>query len=263
MGVGRRRAWRARAFAGGVLLFLLLSGGPAAPARPASSSRSPRIVGLQLADARQNAQSQGFVLSVSAYQVTDQAPEGSVIAQDPAAGANALKGAGHGHRRARRNKRWRCRILRLHTEADAFDILAQNNLAPGERSEAYDPEVPANLVIRTNPRAGVNVARGTPIDYVISLGAAPTPTPAPLPTATLPPLPTAAPTPVPTAPPTFAPTPPPTPPPPTPTPAPPDRAADASADARHGGQLLDMRRPGRGEGTDRCGRTAVRRRVPV
>jgi beta-lactam-binding protein with PASTA domain len=218
-------------FAGGGLLFLLLSGKPGGGPNPSGLLiQVPSYVGLQLADARQNAQSQGFVLSVGAYQVTDQAPEGSVIAQDPAAGATALKGSAVTVTVATQKQTVPVPDLRLHTEADAFDILAQNNLAPGERSEAYDPDVPANLVIRTNPRAGVNVARGTPIDYVVSLGPAPTPTlpppatPTPPPTATpfstVPPPPT--PTPVPTpVPPTPTPTPPPTPsPPPTPAPTP-------------------------------------------
>ncbi len=205
--------------AGAVLLFLLLSGQkPAASPNPSGLVVSvPSYVGLQLAGARKNAQSQGFVLSVGAYQVTDQAPEGSVIAQDPAAGAVALKGSEVTVTVATQKQTVPVPDLRLHTEADAFDILAQNNLAPGERSEAYDPEVPANLVIRTNPRAGVNVARGTAIDYVISLGQTPTPTPPPIstpppptPPPPTPPPPTAAPTPPPTSGPTAAP--------PTPTP---------------------------------------------
>ena len=203
---------------GGVLLFLLLSGKPAATPGPSGLPVPvPSFVGLQLADARRNAQTQGFVLSVGAYQVTDQAPEGSIIAQDPAAGANALKGSEVTVTVATQKQTVPVPDLRLHTEADAFDILAQNNLAPGERSEAYDPDVPVNLVIRTNPRAGVNVARGTPIDYVVSLGPAPTPTPPPIATLSpTPPPPTLPSTPVPTAPPTAAPTPPP----PTPTPHP-------------------------------------------
>ena len=203
---------------GGVLLFLLLSGKPAATPGPSGLPVPvPSFVGLQLADARTNAQTQGFVLSVGAYQVTDQAPEGSIIAQDPAAGANALKGSEVTVTVATQKQTVPVPDLRLHTEADAFDILAQNNLAPGERSEAYDPDVPVNLVIRTNPRAGVNVARATPIDYVVSLGSAPTPTPPPIETLLpTPPPPTLPSTPVPTAPPTAAPTPPP----PTPTPAP-------------------------------------------
>ena len=209
-------------FSGGVLLFLLLSGRPAGTPGPSGLLvQVPSFVGLQLSDARNNAQSQGFVLSVGAYQVTDQAAEGSVIAQDPAAGATTLKGSEITVTVATQKQTVPVPDLRLHTEPDAFDILAQNNLAPGERSEAYDPDVPANLVIRTNPRAGVDVARGTPIDYVISLGPAPTPTPTPTPTfAPVSFGPTPPPPPTPAATPTPTPTPPPPTPPPTPTPTP-------------------------------------------
>jgi serine/threonine-protein kinase len=217
-------------FAGGILLFLLLSGrGPAAtPGASGVLVQVPSFVGLPLADARRNAQAQGFVLSVGAYQVTDQAAEGSVIAQNPPSGVSAPKGSEVTVTVATQKQTVPVPDLRLHSEADAFDILAQNNLAPGERSESYDPAVPASAVVTTNPHAGVNVARGTPIDYVVSLGPAPTPTPAAPPTATATPPPTATPqptapprtafiTPVPTAPPTPTPTPVPT---PVPTPAP-------------------------------------------
>ena len=208
-------------FAGAVLLFLLLTShsGGSVPPPTGDVVQVPSFVGLQLADARNNAQSQGFVLSVGAYQVTDQAAEGTVIAQDPASGTSAAKGSEVTVTVATQKQTVPVPDLRLHTEADAFDILAQNNLAAGERSEAYDPDVPANLVIRTNPRAGVDVAKGTPIDYVVSLGPAPTPTP------TLPPTPFTIPTPtslIPTLTPTIAPTPTPVPTPtPTPTPTPP------------------------------------------
>lgn len=205
-------------FAGGVLLFLILNGhqAPVGPLPSGLVVQVPSFVGLPLGDARRNAQAQGFVLSVGAYQVTDQAPEGSVIAQDPAAGVNAARGSEVTVTVATQKQTVPVPDLRLHTEANAFDILAQNNLAPGERSESYDSEVPVNLVIRTYPRAGIDVARGTPIDYVVSLGPAPTPTP------TLVPTPTPVPTPLPTPPATQMPTPPPpTPPPPTPTPSPP------------------------------------------
>ena len=163
-------------FAGGVLLFLLLSGrGPSATAPPSGSVVDvPSFVGLPLADARRNAQSQGFVLSVGAYQVNDQAAEGTIIAQDPAAGGQAPRGSEVSVTVATQRQTVPVPDLRLRTEAEAFDILAQNNLAPGVRSEAYDPEVPANLIVRTNPRAGVDVARGTAIDYIVSLGAVPT-----------------------------------------------------------------------------------------
>src|SRR4051794_1782981 len=223
-------------FAGGALLFLLLSGRqPAAsPAPSGALIQVPSFVGLPLTDARKNAQAQGFVLTVGAYQVTDQAQEGSVIAQDPASGVTAPKGSEVTVTVATQKQTVPVPDLRLRTEAEAFDILAQNFLAPGERSEAYDPDVPSNLVIRTNPRAGINVARGTPIDYVISLGPAPTPTPTVPPTPFIPPTPgrgttarrgprfrAGSPPGPPPRPPPRSPPPPSPPPPPDPPPAPP------------------------------------------
>ncbi len=214
-------------FAGGVLLFLLLSGrGPSATVPPSGSVVDvPSFVGLPLADARRNAQSQGFVLSVGAYQVNDQAAEGTIIAQDPAAGGQAPRGSEVSVTVATQRQTVPVPDLRLRTEAEAFDILAQNNLAPGVRSEAYDPEVPANLIVRTNPRSGVDVARGTAIDYIVSLGAVPTATPTleptPSPTIEVTPTPSPSPTPSPTLVPTPTPTPTPTlAPTPTPTPSP-------------------------------------------
>ncbi len=66
---------------------------------------------------------------------------------------------------------------RLLTEPEFFTLLAQNSLIPGLRSEEFDLEVPIGLITRTNPRAGIEVAQGTAIDYLVSLGPPPTPTP--------------------------------------------------------------------------------------
>ena len=65
--------------------------------------------------------------------------------------------------------------VRLQTEAQLFALLAQMELLPGIRSEEFDATVPATLLTRTSPRAGIQVARGTAIDYLVSLGAPPTP----------------------------------------------------------------------------------------
>ena len=43
----------------------------------------------------------------------------------------------------------------------------------GLRSEAFDPTVPLGLVARQSPSAGIVVAKGTPVDYVISKGPEP------------------------------------------------------------------------------------------
>ena len=204
-------------FAGGVLLFLLLSGrGPVATPPPSGVAVSvPNVVGMTLEQARQAATAKGLILTVGAYQVTDTAAEGIIIAQDPALGDSVNRGSELSVTIATQRQTVAVPDLRLRTEAEAFQLLAQANLAPGQRNEAYDPQVPATLIIGTSPRASIEVARGTAIDYTVSLGPQPTSAPTPTPSPTPQPTATPEPTPIPTAPPTEPPTAPPT---PTPTP---------------------------------------------
>jgi serine/threonine-protein kinase len=209
--------------AGGVLVFLLLNGpgGPPSGSPTPALAEVPSLVGRSLAEARQVATTAGFVFTVSAYEQTDAQPEETVLTQSIPAGERVNAGSELSVVVATQKATVPVPDLRLRTEAELLSILLDANLIPGAKSEAYDPEVPASLIIRTNPRFGVEVARDTVVDYVVSLGTAPTASPSPSPT--LPPTPS--PTPTPTVPPTAPPTPtePPTAPPtasPTPTPAP-------------------------------------------
>ncbi len=219
-------------FAGAVLIFLLLSrpGGPAPS--PGGLVETPVLVGQLLDDAERIATERGLVLSVGGYEASDEAPENTVIAQDPPAGGSIATGSRVTVTVATQRQIIPVPQVRLRSEVELFALLAQSNLSPGTRSETFDPEVPAGLIVRTNPREGVQVARGTAVDYVVSLGPPPSPSPTPVPTPTLPVTepptgtlpptipPTGTATPVPTMPPT--PSPQPTPPPPTaePTPVP-------------------------------------------
>ena len=63
--------------------------------------------------------------------------------------------------------------LRGVAEADAVDLLVAADLAPGDRTEAFDPDIAVGAVISTDPVAGTEVAPGTAIDYVVSKGAEP------------------------------------------------------------------------------------------
>ena len=82
-------------------------------------------------------------------------------------------------------------------EADAFNQLLDADLTPGERTDAFDADIPEGSVISTDPAANSDVERGRTVDYVVSRGPEPTPTPEP----------TVEPTPEPTAEPTAEPTP--------------------------------------------------------
>ncbi|HUP82927.1 MAG TPA: Stk1 family PASTA domain-containing Ser/Thr kinase [Candidatus Limnocylindria bacterium] len=199
--------------AGGVLLFLLLSnrGGQPTSSPSGAPVAVPAVIGMSLDQARQAATANGLILSVSGYEVTDEADEGEIIAQEPASGGQANRGSELSVTVATHRQTVAVPDLSLRTEAQAFELLAQFNLTPGLRTEAFDPQVPATLIIGTSPRAGIEVARGTAVDYIVSLGpaptAAPTPTPSPSPIPTTPPPVTPVPTVPPTVPPTASPTP--------------------------------------------------------
>jgi len=213
-------------FAGGLLLFLVLSNRPpgASPTPLGSLIEVPSFIGLSWDTAQQEADSKDLVLTVGSYMVDENSTENTVLSQDPGAGEHVSHGARISIVLSSRSPTVPVPDATLRTEAEFFSLLAQDELVPGIRSVEYDPTIPPTLIIRTNPRAGIDVARGTAIDYVVSLGPAPTPTPTPLlPTPQI----TASPTPPPT--PTQKPvvTPPPTPtlqptepPPPTPVPTP-------------------------------------------
>ncbi len=91
--------------------------------------------------------------------------------------------------------------LRGFTPDDAVNAILDLGLQPGQRTDKFNGQVTDGLVIRTVPDAGTEVQPGSPVDYVVSRGAKPSPTPEP----------TLEPTPEPTPEPTLEPTPEPTP----------------------------------------------------
>ena len=90
-------------------------------------------------------------------------------------------------------------------EADALVALGAAGLNAGEKASKYDNDK-KGTVISTDPKAGVVVQSGTDVDYTVSRGPSPSPSPTPKPTAKPTPKPTAKPTPKPTAKPTPKPT---------------------------------------------------------
>jgi hypothetical protein len=61
------------------------------------------------------------------------------------------------------------------SEASALASLASAGLGAGFREEAYHASIVAGNVISSDPVSGVTVALGAEVDYVVSLGTAPTP----------------------------------------------------------------------------------------
>ncbi len=196
------------------ITFQLLSG-PSQPTAPQQVA-VPELVGKLLADATEEADALGIKLEVT-EQPSEQ-PVGTITAQDLPAGTLVAVGSTVRVAVASGLEQVPMPDLRNKTEALAVQEIVTAGLLPGAKTEAFDPVVPIGLVVTQVPAPGVVVAKGTMVDYVISLGPEPTPSPTPTPVPT--PTPTPVPTPTPTPPPTPTPEPP-----PTPTPEPPPTAA--------------------------------------
>ena len=199
----------------GFIVFQMLSG----PSTPATQQVAvPDFVGKLLAQATQEAESVGLKLDVT-DQTSDQ-PVGTILAQIPGPDTMVDSGSTVRVTVASGVEQVPMPDLRNKTEALAVQEIVTAGLAPGAKTEAFDPTVPAGLVASQNPAPGVVVAKGSAVDYVISKGPEPTPSPTASPTPSPTPAPTPTPTPAPTPTPTPAPTPTPTPtvePTPTPT----------------------------------------------
>jgi eukaryotic-like serine/threonine-protein kinase len=194
------------------LVFQLLSA-PSTP--PPTQVTVPNFVGRTIEDATREADGLGITLKQTP-QLSDQ-PVGTVLAQAAPAGSAVTKGSEVGVTVAAGVETVPVPDLRNRTESEAVQLISDAGLRIGLRSDAFDPAVPVGQIVSQSPSAGVVVAKATTIDYVVSKGPEPTPTPSPTPTPTV--APTPPPTPAPTAPPTPAPTLPPTPA-PTATPSP-------------------------------------------
>ncbi len=214
----------------GFLIFKLVTG----TSKPASQIVVPNFVGTLLTDAKTTATNNNLVLVTTAFIKSNDQPEGTIVQQDPAASTTVAAGSTISVTVSTGKALVTVPVLSGLTLSAAIQALATAQLIPGVATTAADPLIPAGSIISTSPAAGVQVASGTPIDYVVSSGPAASPTPTPTPTPT--PAPTPTPTPVPTPPPTPTPTPKVTPP-PTPDPsasAAASAAASASASAAAG-----------------------------
>ena len=220
----------------GVLVFLVIASGtgggaratptpgPGATSTPGSATAAPTqfpapsLVGMTLADARTAAAGAHLKLFIS-YVVTDQQSPDTVISQDPVANVPLLPGSTLAIEVAKLGDTVLVPDLRGETADSGVQALTVAGLTPGTQFQVYNPTLPVGLVVKTDPRAGLEVARGTSVDYWLSRGPRPSASPLGSPGAS----PTASPTPSPrptrTPRPTHKPTPTPQPTPePTPTP---------------------------------------------
>ena len=95
---------------------------------------------------------------------------GSVISSDPAADAELAPGSAVDYVRSLGPERVAVPDLVELPEAEALTALADAELVPGAVSEAYSETIAAGSVISSDPAADAELAPGSAVDYVRSLG---------------------------------------------------------------------------------------------
>ena len=178
----------------GVLLFLVIvSGaggvvptprpldGPTAATGPTITPRAtlfavPRFKDLTITIARTVADSFGLLLEEQSVQ-TDEAPPGTVIDQVPGVGEQVRPGSSVHVQVAQLPDTLTVPDVRGETEENAIKDLANAGLLPGVRFKEFSADVAAGMVIRTDPRTGIDVASDTRVAYYLSRGPRPTPAP--------------------------------------------------------------------------------------
>ncbi len=184
----------------GYLAFRFLAGGP--QPSPQQGVLVPSLIGRTFEQAEADAAAAGLEVVRFAFEPSDEA-DGTVLAQDPEAGATVERGSVIKLTLALGDETVTVPDLRGRTESEGLNLIAAAGLTIGSRTEEFDPLIPAGSIVSQDPGPGLVVTKGIDVNYIVSKGLEPTPTPTPSPT----PSPTPAPTPTPTAAPTPTPTP--------------------------------------------------------
>jgi serine/threonine-protein kinase len=160
---------------------------------------APYLVGDSYATAQQQADSYGLQIVASYRENDGDQPDGTVVDQNPSAGSQMHKGDTIYVTVVTGQPLVEVPNLVGVTEADATKALQDAGFKLGARTDQYDSSIPAGSIISTNPKAGVDVPKGTEIDYVVSKGPEPSESPSESPSPSPSPSPTPTPTPTPTA----------------------------------------------------------------
>jgi eukaryotic-like serine/threonine-protein kinase len=175
----------------GFLVFRLLAG----PGTPAVEKVTlPSFINKTLDQARVDASRLGITLEVTGNDPNSTKPPNTILTQVPGPGETVDKGSAVSVTVSAAKEQVQVPTLVGEKEADAVQLLLEAGLVRGNVTQAFDNTIPNGSVVSQNPPPGRTVAKGTPVDYVVSKGAEPTPPPAP--TATPAPTPVVTPAPI-------------------------------------------------------------------
>lgn len=134
------------------------------------------LVGASSAQARTSVEGAGLTWSTQQI-YSESVPRGRVIATDPSAGARTRKGSTLLAQVSRGPERFTVPDLGGRTWEEATAAIERANLVVGSRVEEFNDTVGSGRVIRTDPKAGTDLQRGTTVNLVVSRGREPVPLP--------------------------------------------------------------------------------------
>jgi beta-lactam-binding protein with PASTA domain len=140
-----------------------LSSGP-------TSITVPDVKGLPEADAVAVLSDAGLVVASTEQKTNASVPAGEAVKTAPPAGSEVDAGSSVVLTISRGPKQVEVPDIVGLSQADAVAALEAAEVTAGDRSEANDDAVAAGGVVAQDPEAGAAVDKGTPIDYVVSLG---------------------------------------------------------------------------------------------
>lgn len=139
---------------------------------------TPNLIGLPVETADQLARSSGLTLEISGTVPAVDTPPDTVLEQSPQAGrlipeSRVVRVAVAGEPPTPAAVTRVPNLFGLSVQV-ADRLLRENGLTLGQQREAHDEAVPRGLIVEHNPRAGIQVATGTAVDVIVSLGPPPT-----------------------------------------------------------------------------------------
>jgi serine/threonine-protein kinase len=135
----------------------------------ADGVKVPTVVGMRFEDAVRRLAAIGLQGALGESRVSDAAPQSTVLAQRPAAGLDAVRGATVLLDVSASQRRSTVPALVGQIQDDAENELRRAGLAVGQVTEQEGDE-PRGTVLQLRPDAGQVVPTGTTVDLVISSG---------------------------------------------------------------------------------------------
>jgi len=133
----------------------------------------PNVVGLTQAAAQSAITAATLTAGTVTQASSATVPAGSVISQNPAAGASVLPGSTVDLVVSVGSAPVSVPNVVGRTQAKAKSAITAKKLTVGTITQAYSATVPSGRVISQNPQAGALAAPGTAVDLVVSTGPAP------------------------------------------------------------------------------------------